>query len=257
MNATICDPKLRTYNTDAECNTKADLYRYNPWRAPGSAPVLDSCGMAGGGPMNVGGEAKYTTTKYAKTGDLGSSLPPAPTGVVWKAGSVVEASWSIRANHGGGYQYRLCPASEPLTEECFFKTPLPFASTVQTLTWSDSSLPPFHKEEEVWKINGTYVSEGTLPAGSMWARNPLPYSNDADPAKPPFTFYPLCNETITPMESDTGKCSGRDPYNTLITDELRVPADLTPGAYVLGIRWDCEKSAQIWTNCADLEIVAA
>ena len=44
---------------DAPCNTPADLYRYNPWRAPGAAPVLDSCGMAGGGPKDQGGEAKY------------------------------------------------------------------------------------------------------------------------------------------------------------------------------------------------------
>ena len=61
MNATICDPRLRTYNQDAACNTKEDLFRYNPWRAPGAAPVLDSCGMAGGGPMNAGGEAKYAS----------------------------------------------------------------------------------------------------------------------------------------------------------------------------------------------------
>ena len=102
MNATICDPKLRTYNVDAPCNTDADIYRWNPWRAPGSAPVLDSCGMAGGGYVNMGGEAKYTTTKFAKTGDLGSLLPEAPTGIVWWAGSVATAKWSIRANHGGG-----------------------------------------------------------------------------------------------------------------------------------------------------------
>ena len=37
MNATLCDPKLRTYNQDAPCNTAADLYRHNPWRAPGAS----------------------------------------------------------------------------------------------------------------------------------------------------------------------------------------------------------------------------
>ena len=35
------------------------------------------------------------------------------------------------------------------------------------------------------------------------------------------------------------------------------PATLAPGKYVLGIRWDCEKSAQVWTNCADIEVAAA
>ena len=248
-NATICDPRLRTYNQDAPCNTDADVYRWNPWRAPGSAPVLDSCGMAGGGYSNMGGEAKYTTTAFAKVGMPGKELPESPTGIVWKVGGVVTASWSIRANHGGGYQYRLCRLGEPLTEECFFKTPLAFASKHHTLTYSNSSQP---LSQETWTVNGTYVSEGTLPEGSMWAKNPLPYSNSGQEP----TFAPPCKETIDRKFSDTGKCSGRDPFNTLITDELRVPETLKPGRYVLGIRWDCEKSAQVWTNCADIAVVA-
>ena len=30
-------------------------------------------------------------------------------GTVWKSGTEVNVSWAITANHGGGYQYRLCP----------------------------------------------------------------------------------------------------------------------------------------------------
>ena len=37
---------------------------------------------------------------------------------------VIETLWSIRANHGGGYQYRLCPLEDTLTEECFKKMPM-------------------------------------------------------------------------------------------------------------------------------------
>ena len=80
---------------------------------------------------------------------------------------------------------------------------------------------------------------------------PLPYSN----AQSEPQFPPPCEETIDRTKSDTGRCSGRDPYNTLISDQLRVPATLAPGKYVLGIRWDCEKSAQVWTNCADIQVV--
>jgi len=203
--------------------------------------------MAGGGYSNMGGEAKYTTTKYAKVGMAGKALPPAPTGIVWKRGEVVTTSWSIRANHGGGYQYRLCPVSEEATEKCFFRNPLEFATATHTLTYSNSSNPT---HAESWKVNATLVSVGTLPEGSTWARNPLPYSNSGTAPM----FDPPCEESIDRKESDTGKCSGRDPFNTLITDELRVPTHLAPGKYVLGIRWDCEKSAQVWTNCADLEI---
>ena len=31
--------------------------------------------------------ADYTDTKFAKTGDRGSKLPPLPTGTVWTAGT--------------------------------------------------------------------------------------------------------------------------------------------------------------------------
>ena len=37
-------------------------------------------------------------------------------------------------------------------------------------------------------------------------------------------------------------------------DYLTVPAHLTPGEYVLGLRWDCESSAQVWQSCADITI---
>ena len=35
-----------------------------------------------------------------------------------------------------------------------------------------------------------------------------------------------------------------------IRDVLRVPAELPPGEYVLGWRYDCEATAQVWSNCA-------
>ena len=43
----------------------------------------------------------------------------------------MRTSWTINANHGGGYQYRLCPLGEALTEACFQRMPLPFARLTQ------------------------------------------------------------------------------------------------------------------------------
>ena len=37
--ATICDPKLRSINVDAECGGPDDFWYFAPWRAPGMAPV--------------------------------------------------------------------------------------------------------------------------------------------------------------------------------------------------------------------------
>ena len=46
MKATINDPKLRTVNRDAEAGSDADWSKFNPWRAPGSAP--DCAAVAAG-----------------------------------------------------------------------------------------------------------------------------------------------------------------------------------------------------------------
>lgn len=43
------------------------------------------------------------------------------------------------ANHGGGYQYRLCPLEDELTEECFQKHPLDFVRGLQYLQWNNGS----------------------------------------------------------------------------------------------------------------------
>jgi hypothetical protein len=32
--------------------------------------------------------------------------------------------------------------------------------------------------------------------------------------------------------------------------------DITPGEYVLGWRWDCEESTQVWSGCADVTIIS-
>ena len=79
-----------------------DTYRYNPWRAPGAAPVFDACGKAGGTFVNDEGPgvAIFHNTTFAKGGDLGSKvLPPAPSGTIWTAGEAAEVSWGIRYNH--------------------------------------------------------------------------------------------------------------------------------------------------------------
>jgi hypothetical protein len=34
MRALICDPRLRTYNKGAACNSAEDTYKHNPWRTP-------------------------------------------------------------------------------------------------------------------------------------------------------------------------------------------------------------------------------
>ena len=123
--ATICDPKLRTLNVYAECGSKEDFYYFSPWRAPGTAPVIDSCGSAGGrlpGQKPGGAGANYQNNAIAHLGMPGTQLPKMEPQATWKvsaaapfpssseaskkneqAGSEVEVGWAIEAHHGGGY----------------------------------------------------------------------------------------------------------------------------------------------------------
>jgi hypothetical protein len=39
-----------------------------------------------------------------------------------------------------------------------------------------------------------------------------------------------------------------------VLDVVKVPA-VKPGRYVLGFRYDCDATAQVWSNCADIMIV--
>lgn len=277
-NHALCDtfmpPTNNATGTRSEDPTDPTSFPFTPWRSPGWAPTADPCGLAGGTePSHEGpGVAVFTPNGIAKQGDKGSEVlkqgPPVET---WRRGSAVEVAWGVRYNHGGGYQYRLCPATDKLTEECFKKMPLEFVRTGQQLRWNNGTR---------LSIPGTWVDVGTSPVGSTWAKNPIPridgpggggkYSGDCRGfGRGPncVNFKPPCNDSwldVRPTDKDgsasfgevQGECSG-DWTNGVIVDHVLIPKDLTPGAYVVGWRWDCEETTQIWSSCADVEIVAS
>ena len=107
------------------------------------------------------------------------------------------------------------------------------------------------------------LSRTTLPiivAGQMLG---IPDTDHVRPNGFPtesWAFPPPCYEPRSPDKPlsglSEGRCSGQWISNITIYDQLRVPEHLPPGEYVLGLRWDCETSAQIWQSCADVTIVA-
>lgn len=249
MKATNNDPKHRTLNRDAEAGSDEDWTKFNPWRAPGYAPVYDACGRASGSYKATPGKGEFTDTKYAKLGDLGSQvLPKYDTGTVWEIGSVVETMTSFRADHGGGYQYRLCPLGSNLTEACFQETPMPFVGNSKMMIWNGSII----------ELDSVDVTNGTLPVGGTWRMLGIP--DVAGAAVSGWAFKPPCDEPgypdHPPRFPHQGHCSGDWQHNLTMYDYLRVPEHLPPGEYVLGFRWDCETSAQVWQSCADVKIVA-
>jgi hypothetical protein len=47
---------------------------------------------------------------------------------------------------------------------------------------------------------------------------------------------------------------GKSIWEWSLLDTVEVPSDVPLGSYVLSWRWDCEQSAQVWQNCADVDV---
>ena len=80
----------------------------------------------------------------------------------------------------------------------------------------------------------------------MWALNPFPQAPTKDfpspckthakPVAAPMAIRPGEPEANWYGHNPSG-CSGNWPTTVMIMDQVRVPADLPPGEYVLGWRW--------------------
>jgi len=241
-----------------------NFLRENPWGAPGTAPHDDR----GKGYSPCGYLQKPDGGKY---GDYDSrDLPFARQGPVtkWQAGSVVEAAFSIGANHGGGYSYRLCKAPQghggsmsSLTEACFQAGHLKF---VGDLSWAQYNDDSNNRKE----IKAKRTTSGTHPRGSQWTRNPIPAWKCASGGRQGYKFDGItpnpdkCNEFNFPPASPDLAGYGlhmkkhQDVFNFHIVDKLQVPSNLAPGDYVLSWRWDCEQTPQVWGQCSNIEIVS-
>lgn len=165
-------------------------------------------------------------------------------------------SWTFIANHGGGYQYRLCPADKQLDEDCFKQMPLQYVNNTQVLWWRDGP-----KKDEQVSIDATRL---TARDGTVWTKNPIPAMNCPTGGAPPkFTGQPTdCSGSqFSPPIADPlywGFSSYnltslvQDKYIPYIKDYVRVPD--VEGHYVLSWRWDCEQTPQVWNSCSDIYI---
>ena len=270
MNATVNDPLQRSINRNATAGSPKDIYRHNPWRAPGSAPVGDVCGFAGGTPWgaNVSEEGVYTETSFAHHGMRGGELPPLP-GVAPPCGSS-EASRSDMAdpnNHGGGYQYRICKADE--LSEAYFQAPLSSSESARRSSSQRNAAPhqghvhrPGHAAGGAWSM--LPIPPTWLPAlpwrRLQWEHGLVDGQNDRAQARQmaiahaATTAHAPRSSPRASRTSDATATAAR-PLSPAVLDVVRIPKDLPAGDYVLGWRYDCEATAQVWSNCADVKLV--
>merc|ERR550525_140500 len=244
-----------------------DIFEHNPWRSPGSAPIFSPCGVGGGnpngcpegGPHPEEGELNCPGGGYSHGPKAEDVTFPGVVTTDWALGSSQEVAWGITANHGGGYSYRLCKVPEEgvsgITEDCFRQTVLNYEGTDQ---WVQYGL----NQNNRTAFKASRTTKGTNPAGSTWTKDPIPAcsgpSGGFDHNTPDFKevtqFPPPVNGLFGFGTSYKGN---PDDYTFQfgIVDKVVVPADLTPGEYVLSFRWDCEQTSQVWTTCSSIRLV--
>jgi len=288
---------LRTYQDGP---SGKDWTWRSPWRSPGHAPVASPCGLAGGGAL-PGSWLSDSLQEHIRSGAVsppfvrrgfdGRDVPPGPR-TSWRRGTAQEVAWSIFANKGGGYAYRLCPKSSAhdgaLSEECFQSGHLKFASNLSWIQYgsNESSRTP---------IAAARTNVGTWPAGSTWTRSPIPpcANKDGSPVQdPPRCPAPMFPPPLPGLYGDgPGSCitwaihGPVEGYHTLydpfgasvysgepgctkevglqlaqhfqfsIFDLVEVPAELPPGEYTLSFRLDAEQTPQVWAHCSDIDVV--
>jgi len=143
----------------------------------------------------------------------------------WTRGKAEPVYWSSGAGHQGGYAYRLCkiPAGgvTQITEECFNQGHLYFAGDTN---WIYANMVPYEEfDYSKWEeVPAVRTTEGTYPPGSEW--------------------------TKINVEKNKKQKWGFKDY-------VQIPEDIEPGSYILSFRWDSQATPQVWSNCANIEVV--
>jgi len=279
MEPTLPD-EFRTWDplSQSECG---DWTKYNPWRAPGKAPVADSCGIASGFSQ---AQAYVEVPEGYTAGDKGSEVLPAQEKTTWQAGATAKVGWALSAQHGGGHSYRLCPKGHTLDEECFQSNTLKFSGSNSTIHFHDGS------HADITIPTRTY----TAPDGTEWRTNPIPGcacdvgiacgGKSQDMGNHAHDLYATSENCVgeypkSDLYAKHGKATDACPHGTMfepgftqftqgfltnfagqtggntfsVMDDVHVPSKV--GEYVLGWRWDCEETDQVWNSCADIVIV--
>lgn len=199
-----------------------------------------------------------------------------------ESGSTAQVGWALSAQHGGGYSYRLCPKSEfgsgspQEIERCFQSNHLSFVNSTSTIHFDDDShadisiTAKIFREEDgkQWKVSpipgcacdnglscggksesGFLASDGsscTYPEATTYNQK----GSATDACTTGTMFEPQFTQFTQGYLTTFAGQSGANVFSVM--DEINVPNQ--PGEYVLGWRWDCEETDQVWASCADVVI---
>jgi len=156
------------------------------------------------------------------------------------AGQVIDVKWCVSdlADHGGIYSYRLCHDDPDLVKKFTNPAYTPNASEMAAM-------------EECFQ-------RGILPCTGVAGQECL--------------VHPDCQEGWGCQNAtawfncgpkDGGRCKAKGSGETCFThggpgtvlkDQVRLPDGYRSNHTLLGFRWDCQDTPQLWLHCADIKI---
>lgn len=159
----------------------------------------------------------------------------------YTAGQVIDVEWCVSdlADHGGLYSYRLC-TDESITAKFIDPSYTPNANDEKALE------DCFHKG---------ILSCSDVPGQSCPIHPDCKDDWGCMKSKDWFNCGPKDNGRCA--SKSAGKCSCHKGDGSLLRDRVKLPDNFVSKHTLIGFRWDCEDTAQLWVQCADVAIVAS
>jgi len=197
-----------------------------PWSEPGQS--LSNIGPCGSKPY--GSQTNWNKPEHGWGTEVTAT---------YRAGDVIDVEWCITssADHGGSYSYRLC-TDESITAK--------FINPDYTPNGDD------HAELE------DCFQRGILSCHDVPGQN--------------CRVHPSCHSGMGCMQASSwfhcdkhmsvggggcmanrvGSCRGN---GGLLRDRVKLPANFASNHTLIGFRWDCQQTGQLWLHCADVKIL--
>jgi len=198
-----------------------------PWAEPGkSLSFIGPCGS-----KSYGSQTDWNKPEHGWGTEVTAT---------YNAGDIIDVEWCVTsaADHGGSYRYSLCQDE---------------SITAKFINPDYKPTPADHAEM------ADCFERGTLSCHDVPGQN--------------CRVHPSCQSGWGCMQASSwfhcephmslggGSClarsigSCREGRGGLIRDQVRLPDNFASNHTLMQFRWDCQQTAQLWLNCADIKIL--
>mmetsp|Transcript_2647 Transcript_2647/g.2632 ORF Transcript_2647/g.2632 Transcript_2647/m.2632 type:complete len:262 (-) Transcript_2647:254-1039(-) len=164
------------------------------------------------------------------------------TVATYSAGQVIDVEWCVSndADHGGLYSYRVC------TEDSIVANFINPNYTPNSSDWTNLENCFQKGQLKCTDVDGQNCAIHPDCNGTGWGCS-------KEGAKSWFACGPKDNGRC--RSKGVGSCKTHNGDGTILRDRVKLPSGFTSNHTLLGFRWDCEDTGQLWLHCSDIKIV--